>query len=168
MLKFILRAIAAVEMAKDANKDVVKACGRAQLQLLKAATLMVRDDLPKSATNKDLNKLTPEEKKWAGQAYHFDKNSNICFTGKIQAIRRVRERTGCGLVEAKNAVENWMQREFGFTSWPMTKELLPVEKDYAVMGTKEKAANLYRERIGCSIEEATAAIENYMSNLKNY
>lgn len=37
---------------------------------------------------------------------------------KIQVIKMLRERTGCGLKEAKDRTEAWMQRTLGFTSFP--------------------------------------------------
>lgn len=36
---------------------------------------------------------------------------------KIPAIKLIRERTGCGLKEAKDAAERWMLKNLGYTSF---------------------------------------------------
>jgi ribosomal protein L7/L12 len=37
---------------------------------------------------------------------------------KIPAIKKIRERTGLGLKEAKDMAERWMSINLGFTNWP--------------------------------------------------
>lgn len=59
-----------------------------------------------SKVNKDPKQLTKEEQAKAREPY-----------GKIQAIKMYRERLSVGLLEAKNAVENWMRKNLGFCWW---------------------------------------------------
>jgi ribosomal protein L7/L12 len=107
----ILDAVSAIDTAIDTNSDlskVVDAGRRAQVQLLKAAMLVVTSKLPvTSRSNKNPNNLTKAEQLKARETY-----------GKIPAIKMVRERTGVGLKEAKDAVENWMGKNLGYTHVP--------------------------------------------------
>lgn len=60
-----------------------------------------------SKVNKDPKQLTKEEQAKAREQY-----------GKIQAIKLYRERTGMGLKEAKDAVEDWMEKNMGYRYYP--------------------------------------------------
>jgi len=126
MLKAILRAVAAVEAIKGASNGVMNAGRRAQLHLLNAATLLVKDSLPKSNRKPKLT-LTESE----GDLARKD-------DGKIPAIKAYRTRTGAGLKEAKDAVEDWMEANLGYRYYPVAKPTtLYIYRDGLLWGCQE-------------------------------
>lgn len=98
--------------------EVVRQGRKAQLAILAMLALTVRSQMPPAVkrVSKNPNKLTADERTLACQV-----------NGKIPAIKLVRERCGknsngvykLGLKEAKDAVENWMKKNLGFTSHPV-------------------------------------------------
>ncbi len=77
---------------------------------------------------------------------------------KIEAIKLVREQTGCGLAEAKAAVEKLERGEPLEPAAPagdLKEEVLTLVR----AGRKLDAIKLYRERIGTGLKEAIDAVE---------
>ncbi|MEQ1859247.1 MAG: ribosomal protein L7/L12 [Chthoniobacteraceae bacterium] len=81
---------------------------------------------------------------------------------KIEAIKLLREATGLGLAEAKEAVEK-MERDPGATAIPAqagTSATVPPAVRAALMsGNKIEAIRLYREAMGGGLKEAKEAVE---------
>ena len=88
---------------------------------------------------------------------------------KLHAIKLYRQRTGCGLREAKAAVESI---ERGQTSFQTPANLYPsatnqfIGDDFnteirrlVLEGKKINAIKLYRERTGCGLREAKEAVD---------
>jgi ribosomal protein L7/L12 len=97
------------EVELTAMPEVVRQGRKAQLAILAMLALTVRSQMPPAVkrVSKNPNKLTADERTLACQV-----------DGKIPAIKLVRERCRCGLKEAKDAVDNWMKKNLGFTSHP--------------------------------------------------
>ena len=78
---------------------------------------------------------------------------------KIAAIKRYREETGAGLVEAKQAVEALERDEPLPTGEPADSS--PEAEIVALLqqGRKIKAIKLYREQTGLGLKEAKDAVE---------
>lgn len=81
---------------------------------------------------------------------------------KIEAIKLVREVTGCGLREAKEAVELLERDPTGGLALPQP----PVAQDWEgeirgllKVGEKIAAIKLYRERTGAGLKDAKDAVE---------
>jgi len=77
---------------------------------------------------------------------------------KIAAVKRYREETGAGLVEAKNAVEA-LERDL-----PPTGELVDSSAEAEIVallqqGQKTQAIKRYRDRTGAGLKEAREAVE---------
>lgn len=80
---------------------------------------------------------------------------------KIQAIKAVRDATGCGLKEGKEAVERLEQ---GLSLYPSAPEQIGVETEAEVRrlsrsGDKIEAIKRYREATGCGLKEAKDAVD---------
>ncbi|HEV3023299.1 MAG TPA: zinc-ribbon domain-containing protein [Pirellulales bacterium] len=73
---------------------------------------------------------------------------------KNEAIRLYRERTGAGLAEAKQAVEQ-MQVDVVFAESSLEQQLLNLLRE----GRKIAAIKAYRERTRCGLKEAKDTIE---------
>ncbi|HEV3004789.1 MAG TPA: zinc-ribbon domain-containing protein [Pirellulales bacterium] len=91
-----------------------------------------------------------------GNAGELDEQiSQLLHQGhKIQAIRLYRERTGAGLAEAKQAVEQ-MQVDVVFAESSLEEQLLNLLRQ----GRKIAAIKAYRERTRCGLKEAKDTIE---------
>ena len=107
-VKTHLEDMAAVEAVIVASNDVRVTCAalRLQLALLAEMTATIRGKLPKHKQKGLTDGLTSEEATMA-----YDGN-------KIPAIKEVRERTNCGLREAKELVEAYTLKHYGWTSKP--------------------------------------------------
>jgi ribosomal protein L7/L12 len=108
-----LTAATKITSEYDHDTATYTAAVRLQLAILAAMSRSLRLALPKRKP-KLIDGLTPEEAKLAS-----DRN------GKIPAIKLVRERRRkynpdgtFGLKEAKDLVEDWMEKHLGFRSWP--------------------------------------------------
>lgn len=98
------------------QKEVLKSIRRLQTELLRLAQQQIN---PKRIKLQD--GLTPEEAKLARTK-----------DGKLAAIKAVRTRLAgdglpYGLKEAKDIVENWMQKHLGFMYWPYEEYVKPVK-----------------------------------------
>lgn len=79
---------------------------------------------------------------------------------KIEAIKLVREVTGCGLKEGKDAVEK-LERELtpGQPPVPRGKEADDEIRRLLREDRKIEAIKVYREATGCGLKEAKDAVE---------
>lgn len=86
---------------------------------------------------------------------------------KIEAIKLVRELTGCGLAEGKAAVERLEQELAGQApaAWPSVE--LPTEQIKALVreGNLIGAIKAYREATGCGLKEAKDAVDRIAAEL---
>jgi ribosomal protein L7/L12 len=100
------------QIIQDHAKDlaIVRAAKKLQEVLLKTAL----DTVKPVRKNKLMYGLTPQEAATANRR-----------EGKIPAIKLYRDRTGCGLKEAKDAVEEYMLKMLGFTYWPAETRPVP-------------------------------------------
>ena len=76
---------------------------------------------------------------------------------KIEAIKLLREATGLGLAEAKDAVER-MEREPGEGATP-SPAVPPTVRAALMAGNKIEAIRLYREAMGGGLKDAKEAVE---------
>ena len=80
---------------------------------------------------------------------------------KIEAIKLVREQTGCGLAEAKAAVEKLERGESLEASAPAESagSLKEEIRTLVLSGRMIEAVKLYRERTGTGLKEAKDAVD---------
>ena len=89
---------------KTTNAEVGNAATLLELALLR---VMVK------AMEKEANPDKTELNLTEAEIATLDKNRD-----KIKCIKMVRERTGMGLIEAKNIVENYMMKKWGYMHFP--------------------------------------------------
>jgi ribosomal protein L7/L12 len=83
---------------------------------------------------------------------------------KIEAIKLVREQTGCGLAEAKAAVEKLERGEPLAPAAPagdLTEEIRALVR----AGRMIEAIKLYRERTGTGLKEAKDAVDKIAAGM---
>ena len=73
----------------------------------------------------------------------------------IEAIKLVREQTGCGLVEGKAVVEKLQRELAGQSAGGATDEI----RELLRAGRKIEAVKAYRERTGAGLKEAKDAVD---------
>ncbi len=81
---------------------------------------------------------------------------------KIEAIKLYREQTGCGLVEAKNAVEAMLRGETPPPVAPRPQISSSTDQDIVALlheGRKIEAIKLYREQAGGGLRDAKLAVD---------
>jgi ribosomal protein L7/L12 len=77
---------------------------------------------------------------------------------KIEAIKLVREQTGCGLAEAKAAVEKLERGEADGPAAP-AGDLKEEIRTLVLSGRMIEAVKLYRERTGAGLKDAKDAVD---------
>ena len=81
----------------------------------------------------------------------------------LEAVKLVREVTGCGLKEAKDAVDQLARGEAwrapSASGGPADEVLAEAVRGLIRQGRKVEAVKLYRERTGCGLREALDAVE---------
>ena len=82
----------------------------------------------------------------------------------IEAIKLVREQTGCGLVEAKAAVDK-LQREVVAGSGRLAGEEMDKIRELLRAGRKIEAIKLHRQQTGAGLKEAKDAVDAIESEL---
>jgi ribosomal protein L7/L12 len=77
---------------------------------------------------------------------------------KLEAIKLVREQTGCGLAEAKAAVEKLERGETSERAAP-AGDLKEEIRTLVLSGRMIDAIKLYRERTGAGLKDAKDAVD---------
>jgi ribosomal protein L7/L12 len=83
---------------------------------------------------------------------------------KIEAIKVYREHTGCGLKEAKDAIEALERGDSVPSAQPRSRFAPPNSgqlESLVYAGQKIEAIRLYREQTGCGLREAKDAVEAF-------
>ncbi|QDT48446.1 hypothetical protein Pan258_24880 [Symmachiella dynata] len=81
---------------------------------------------------------------------------------KIEAIKLYREQTGCGLVEAKNAVEALLRGETPPPVAPRPQISSSIDQDIVALlheGRKIEAIKLYIDQVGGGLRDAKSAVD---------
>jgi ribosomal protein L7/L12 len=88
----------------------------------------------------------------------------------LEAIKLVREVTGCGLKEAKDAVDQLARGEAPTAAPARTGQadevLAEAVRGLMRQGRKIEAVKLYRERTGCGLKDAVDAVNGMASEGK--
>jgi ribosomal protein L7/L12 len=115
--------------------------------------------IAESRDDDDHSALQPEHN--AQQSLEAEIKNFLGSRGKIEAIKHYRERTGAGLVEAKQAVESIEAGSYdpsafsGATKGELADQLDPLLRAGNVIG----AIKLYRERTGVGLKQAKDDVE---------
>jgi ribosomal protein L7/L12 len=83
---------------------------------------------------------------------------------KIEAIKLVREQTGCGLAEAKAAVEK-LERGEPLEATPPAGDVTEEVRALVRAGRMIEAIKLYRERTGAGLKEAKDAVDGIAAGM---